>query len=107
MKKSGKQTNPRKVTKRFAGKSKLRATAIDPRRKRTVTSGMSAEMSSLEENAGKFARYAGQWLLLAEGKLLAHSGDYLVIAHEIARKGLKDGLVYYVPKPEESEFILV
>ena len=105
MKKSGKRTNPRKVTKRFAEKSKLRATAIDPRRKRTVT--LSAEMSSLEENARKFARYAGQWLLLTEGKLLAHSKDYLVIAHEIARKGLKDGLVYYVPKPEESNFILV
>lgn len=64
-------------------------------------------MSSLEQNAEKFARHAGEWLLLANGKLIAHSGDYSVIAHEISRKGLKDGLVYYVPKPEESNFILV
>ena len=68
---------------------------------------MSAEMSSLEENAERFARYAGQWLLLAEGKLIAHSGNYSAIAGEITRRGLKDGLVYYMPKPEESNFVLV
>ena len=68
---------------------------------------MSAEMSSLEENAEKFARYAGQWLLLAWGKLIAHSGNYSAIAGEITRRGLKDGLVYYMPKPEESDFVLV
>ena len=64
-------------------------------------------MLSLEQNAKRFAQYPGQWLLLADGKLVAHSGDYSVIASEIARKGLKDGLVYYVPKPEESRFVLV
>ena len=68
--------------------------------------GASAEMSFLEENAEKFARYAGQWVLLADGKFVAHAGDYLAIAKEIERKGLKDGLVYYVPKAEESYFIL-
>ena len=107
MKKGGKRTDPRKATQRFAEKSKLRATAIGGRRKRAVTLGMSAEMSSLEENAERFARYAGQWLLLAGGKLIAHSEDYLVIAGEIARRSLKDGLVYYMPKPEESNFVLV
>jgi hypothetical protein len=64
-------------------------------------------MASLEENGEKYARYSGQWLLLADGKLVAHSGDYLEIAQEIASRGLKDGLVYYVPKPEESYFVLV
>ena len=107
MKKSGKRTDPRKATQRFAEKTKPRAAAIDGRRKTTVKPGMSAEMSSLEENAEKFARYAGQWLLLAEGKLIAHSGNYSVIAGEITRRGLKDGLVYYMPKPEESNFVLV
>ena len=107
MKKSGKRTESRIVTKRSAEKTKLRDTATERRRKRAVTSGMSAEMSSLEENAEKFARYAGQWLLLASGKLIAHSENYSVIAATIARKGLTDGLVYYVPKKEESNFILV
>ena len=107
MKKSGKRTDPRKATQRFAEKTKARAAAIDGRRKTRVKPGMSAEMSSLEENAEKFARYAGQWLLLAEGKLIAHSGNYSVIAGEITRRGLKDGLVYYMPKPEESDFVLV
>ena len=107
MKKSGKRTGPRKVTDRFAGKTSLRDTARNLQRKRAATSAMSAEMLSLEENAKRFARYPGQWLLLANGKLVAHSDDYSVIANEIARKGLKDGLVYYVPKPEESHFVLV
>lgn len=105
MKKSGKRTGPRKATQRFAGKTKPRV--IDSGRKRAVKAGMSAEMLFLEENAEKFARYAGQWLLIAEGKLMAHSGNYSVIASEIARKGLKNGLVYYMPKPEESDFVLV
>jgi hypothetical protein len=132
MKKSGKRTQPRKATQRLAGKTKPRV--IDSGSKKAVKPGMSeageaqgrkaaalsnvspsgrnrkemsAEMLSLEENAEKFARYAGQWLLLAEGKLIAHSGNYSVIASEIARKGLKNGLVYYMPKPEESDFVLV
>ena len=96
MKTSGKRTDPRKATQRFAEKTKPRATTIDGRRKRAVKSGMSAEMSSLEENAEKFARYAGQWLLLAEGKLITHSRNYSAVAREITRRGLKDGLVYYV-----------
>ena len=107
MKESGKRTDTRKATQRFAEKTKPRATAIDGRRKTAAKPGMSAEMSSLEKNAEKFARYAGQWLLLAEGKLIAHSGNYSVIAGEITRRGLKDGLVYYMPKPEESNFVLV
>lgn len=107
MKKSAKLTNTRKATERFPEKSKLRAATIAPRKRRIPTSGLSAEMSTLEQNAEKFARYAGQWLLLAQGKLVAQSDDYLVIAGEIELKGLRDGLVYYVPKPEESDFILV
>ena len=62
---------------------------------------------SLEENAEKFARYAGEWLLLAGGKLRAHSRDYAAILDEIERRGVKDGLVYYVPRPEESNFVLI
>ena len=107
MKKSGNRTGPRKVTERFDGKTSLRGAARNLQRKRAAPSTMSAEMLSLEENAKKFARYPGQWLLLADGKLVAHSGDYSVIANEIERKGLKDGLVYYVPKPEEAHFVFI
>ena len=105
MKKSGKRPGARKASRAFAAKTKLRVTRSGP--KRPVKPGISAEMLSLEENAEKFARYAGQWLLLAGGKLIAHSANYAAISKEIARKGLKDGLVYYVPKPEESNFVLV
>ena len=70
-------------------------------------SRVSPEMLSLEENAEKFVHYAGQWLLLTGGKLVAHSRDYAAILKEIERKGVKDGLVYYVPKPEESDFVLL
>ena len=104
MNKSDKRTPPHKAAQRFTGKTKPRAT--DGGRKKTVPPGMSVEMLSLEENAEKFARYAGQWLLLAEGKLIAHSENYSVIASEIACKGMKNGLVYYVPKPEESDFVV-
>ena len=64
-------------------------------------------MLCLDRNAEKFTRYAGQWLLLADGKLIAHAVHYSEIACKIERKGLKDGLVYYLPTPDESNFVLV
>ncbi len=105
IKNRGKRMGTRKATQRLSRKGKVPVT--DTASRRDHTPGISAEMLSLEVNAKKFARYAGQWLLLANGKLIAHSGNYSVIAGEIARKGLKDGLVYYVPRPEESNFVLL
>ena len=106
MKKSAKRTSLRKVVERPAEKRKVRHTHSDLPGKGLATSTISAEMTCLEENRERFARYAGQWLLLAKGKLLAHSKDYSRIANAIMHNGLKDGLVYYVPKPEESHFVL-
>jgi hypothetical protein len=81
--KSPKQANPLKASKRSGGRAKPQANTIPLRKKRTVTSGASPEMLSLEENAEKFARYAGEWLLLAGGKLRAHSRDYAAILGEL------------------------
>jgi hypothetical protein len=105
--KSPKQATPLKASKRPGGRAKTRANAIPLRKKTALTSGASPEMLSLEENAEKFVRYAGEWLLLAGGRLMAHSRDYAAILGEIERRGVKDGLVYYVPKPEESDFVLI
>jgi hypothetical protein len=67
----------------------------------------SKELETLEQRFEEFSALSGEWLLLQEDQLLAHSRDYREINAEIRKRGLKDCFVYYVPTAAEHDFILV
>ena len=70
-------------------------------------SGSSREFDTLEKRFEEFSAFAGEWLLLKDDQLLAHSRDYHDINAEIQKRGLTDCFVHYVPTPAESDFILI
>jgi transcriptional regulator with XRE-family HTH domain len=65
----------------------------------------SAEMAWLITNRDELEGFRGQWLLIAGEELIAHSPDFREIRKAIAERGIQSPFVYYVPTPEEANFI--
>ncbi len=66
-----------------------------------------AELRWLRDHQAEMAELRGQWLLVAEDQLLAHSTDFGVIRDAIAQYNLTSPFTYYVPTPEEPPFVLL
>jgi hypothetical protein len=78
-------------------------TATTPALERPETS----ELLWLREHQREMAHLRGQWLLIAENELLAHSANFREIKAAIARNNLRSPFTYYVPTEEESPFTLL
>lgn len=66
-----------------------------------------SELRWLREHQQDMARWRGQWLLIAEDQLLAHSANFGEIRATIARNNLGSPFTYYVPTEDESPFTLL
>ena len=74
---------------------------------RARKAGISEEFLYLTENAKALEVYPGQWLLIEGYNLLAHSADFRDIQAEITRHRIRSPFIYYVPTPEEANFISI
>ena len=72
-----------------------------------ATHSTSKEIDTLEQRFDELSEFAGEWLLLKDDELLAHSRDYQDINAEIQKRHLKDCFVHYVPTSTERDFILI
>jgi hypothetical protein len=66
-----------------------------------------AELRWLREHQQDMARWRGQWLLIAEDQLLAHSANFREIKDAIARNNVRSPFTYYVPTEDEALFTLL
>jgi hypothetical protein len=83
---------------------------IKPHRGTTIPIGNvkeSSEMRWLREHSAQLSGMRGQWLLIANGNLLAHSGDFRDIRLAIKENNVASPFVHYVPGSGESTFILL
>jgi hypothetical protein len=71
------------------------------------TATESREMNWLRNHAGEIERYRGEWILIVDDHLIAHSRRFQDIRTAVDRDRLSSPFVYYVPAAEESEFILL
>ncbi len=67
----------------------------------------SAELRWLREHREEVLRYAGQWLLLAHGELVAHSENFRDVRYVADREQLEAPFVYYVPTEAEANFVIL
>jgi hypothetical protein len=67
----------------------------------------SAELNWLRDNREQMAQWRGQWLLIAENRLVAHSANFREIRNAIAENHLASPFTYYVPTEEETTFTLL
>src|SRR6266705_1065906 len=63
-----------------------------------------SELRWLREHQQDMGRWRGQWLLIAEDQLLAHSANFREIKDAIARNNLRSPFTYYVPTEDEAPF---
>jgi hypothetical protein len=66
-----------------------------------------SELRWMREHQREIAQWRGQWLLIAENRLLGHSASFRDIRDAIARHNLTSPFTYYVPTEEESPFVLL
>ncbi len=83
----------------------MRATASKTFRE--TATGESPEMEWLAENATALEAYRGEWLLIVATDLVAHSQDFVDILLAIRSRGVNSPFIYYVPRPDEVNFIAV
>jgi hypothetical protein len=67
----------------------------------------SPEMRWLLENSRRVEEYAGEWLLIADGELVAHSNDIKLVKRIIREHNLRSPFVYRVPNRDESSFVAI
>jgi len=80
-----------------------RGHAVGPVSERPET----AELRWLRDHQQEMTRLRGQWLLIAEGQLLAHSANFGEIRGAIAQNNLRSPFTYYVPTEDEAAFTLL
>lgn len=66
-----------------------------------------AELRWLREHQAEVAAYRGEWLLIGNNQLLAHSPDFGVIKAAVVANKIKSPFTYYVPTEKESSFVLL
>lgn len=71
----------------------------------TETEADSVEMDWLSSHAAELSVHRGEWLLIVGRELIAHHTDFDEIQKTIQVRGIKSPFVYYVPKPEEENFV--
>lgn len=67
----------------------------------------SPELRWLREPKDAIDEYRGEWLLIVNDRLLAHSGNFGDIKEAISRNDVSSPFVYYVPTKDESNFEII
>lgn len=66
---------------------------------------MSPEMEWLTSHAAELSVYEGEWLLIVDRALVAHSSDFRQIHAVVQERDITEPFLYYVPTPEEANFV--
>lgn len=66
---------------------------------------MSPEMEWLTSHAAELSAYEGEWLLIVNRALVAHDSDFRQIHAVVQERGITEPFLYYVPTPEEANFV--
>ena len=66
---------------------------------------MTPEMEWLTSHAAELSVYRGEWLLILGQKLVAHNTNIREIQKAIQAHDISVPFVYYVPEPEEANFV--